>query len=334
MNRLLKTFHLSLAFAIVCATLISACGSSVTVTPAPTSTVPPTQPAPTEPPVPTEEPMPAIMLEDGYDRQVGLSEPAQRILSIAPSSTEILYAIGAGGQMVGRDELSDYPPEALDLPSIGTTYGDLNTEAIVALEPDLVMAAMINSPEHVQAIEDLGIAVFVLPNPSVFTDLYDILKTAGVLAGREDEAEELAEALEVRVEVVLETVEDAEPVLVYYELDGTDPTAPWTTGPGTFQDVLITLAGGENVASEIEFWGQISAEAIVARDPAVIIFEEAPWVPTTAEMIAERVGWGDITAVVEGAVYGIDSNLTARPGPRYVDALERMAMLLHPDLFK
>jgi iron complex transport system substrate-binding protein len=236
--------------------------------------------------------------------------------------------------MVGRDELSDYPPEAIDLPSIGTTYGDLNTEAIVDLEPDLVMAAMINSPEHVQAIEDLGIAVFALPNPSAFTDLYGILRTAGLLTGREDEAEALVEVLEVRVIAVLEAVEDAKPVLVYYEVDGTDPTAPWTTGPGTFQDVLITLAGGENVASEIEFWGQISAEEIVARDPAVILFEEAPWVPTTAEMIAERVGWGDITAVLEGAVFGIDSNLTARPGPRYVDALERMAMLLHPDLFK
>jgi iron complex transport system substrate-binding protein len=280
---------------------------------------------------PTTEP---ILLIDGFGRDVRIPEPAQRVVSLAPSSTEILFAVGAGAQVIGRDELSDYPPEAIEVASIGTTYGELNVEAIVALEPDLVLAAMINSPEHIQALEDLGIVVFVLPNPMGMDELYDVLEMTGRLTGHETESEDLVDQLEIRVETVIETLTDAEPVPIFYEVDGTDPNAPWTTGPGTFQDVLINLAAGENIASDIELWGQLSLEEIVARNPAVIVFSDSPWVTTTPESLAERPGWGEITAVVNGDVYGIDANWIDRPGPRYVDALEALANLLHPELFE
>jgi iron complex transport system substrate-binding protein len=305
--------------------------------------VEPTSPPPTEETVPTQTVVPTatqepttepILLIDGFGRDVRIPEPAQRVVSLAPSSTEILFAVGAGAQVIGRDELSDYPPEAIEVASIGTTYGELNVEAIVALEPDLVLAAMINSPEHIQALEDLGIVVFVLPNPMGMDELYDVLEMTGRLTGHETESEDLVDQLEIRVETVIETLADAEPVPIFYEVDGTDPNAPWTTGPGTFQDVLINLAAGENIASDIELWGQLSLEEIVARNPAVIVFSDSPWVTTTPESLAERPGWGEITAVVNGDVYGIDANWIDRPGPRYVDALEALANLLHPELFE
>ena len=317
--------------------LVSAC-SQATAT-----VVEPTSPPPTEEPVPTQtieltatqEPTPEpISFTDGYGREVSIPKPAQRIVSIAPSSTEILFAVGAAAQVVGRDEFSDYPSEAMEVTSIGTTYGELNVEAIVALDPDLVLAAIINSPEHVQALEDLGLVVFVLPNPMGMDELFAVLEMTGKLTGHETEAEDLVDQLEIRVETVLETLVGAEPVPVFYEIDGTDPNAPWTTGPGTFQDVLISLAGGENTASDIEFWGQLSLEEIIARDPTVIVFSEGPWVTTTPESVAERPGWGEITAVVNGDVYGIDASWIDRPGPRYVDALEALAKLLHPELFE
>lgn len=333
-----KHLRIVLRTSLLMLTLLASACSQATAT-----IVEPTSPPPTEETVPTQavppttahEPAPEpISFLDGFGREVSIPEPAQRVVSLAPSSTELLFAVGAGLQVVGRDELSDYPTVAIEVASIGTTYGELNVEAIVALEPDLVLAAMINSPEHVQALEDLGIVVFVLPNPMGMDELYDVIEMTGKLTDHETESEDLVDELEIRVETVIAALAGAEPVPVFYEVDGTDPNAPWTTGPGTFQDVLLNLAGGENIASDIEFWGQLSLEEIVSRDPAVIVFSEGPWVTTTPESFVERPGWGEITAVVNGDVYGIDANWIDRPGPRYVDALEALAKVLHPELFE
>ena len=281
---------------------------------------------------PTEDVYP-FTLVDGMDREVILTGPAQRIVSIAPSNTEILFAIQAGSQVVGRDEVSDYPPEALEVASIGSTYGELNTEAILALEPDLVLAATITSPEQVQTLDVLGIPIFLLANPVDFSGLLENISIVGILTGHEAEAEVLAEELDARIEAVTQKAADAERVSVFYEVDGTDPTAPWTTGTGTFQDVLIGLVGGENIAAEIAGWGQMSLEEIVTRNPRVVIFGEGSWVPTTVESFSDRSGWGQIAAVVDGRVHGIATNWVDRPGPRLVDALEQMAHMIQPDLF-
>jgi iron complex transport system substrate-binding protein len=278
--------------------------------------------------------MEAGVFLDGMAREVSLAQLPERILSIAPSSTEILYAIGAGPLLVGRDDLSDYPPEVVDLASIGSTFGDLNTEAIVALEPDLVVAARINSPEHIAAIETLNIPVYVIPNPLSFDDLFESLLAVGKLTGNEPGAQALIARLDARVDNVLDRVAGSEPVSVYFEVDGTDPTAPWTIGSGTFQDVIISMAGGENVAGDLELYIQLSLEELVERDAQVMIFSQADWVPTTPESVAARPGWGDITAVANGAVYGIDTNWIDRPGPRLVDALEATAAILHPTRFE
>jgi iron complex transport system substrate-binding protein len=283
---------------------------------------------------PTREPTPTlIVMRDGLGREVRLEGPAQRIVSMAPSNTEILFAVGAGDQVVGRDDISDYPPEAGTIASIGSTYGELNTEAILALEPDLVLAATITSPEQIQTLESLGLTLYLLPNPMTFEELFANIVTVGELTGRVDEAQALAEELASRVQAVTAAVEEVPRVPVFYEVDGTDPSAPWTTGSGTFQDLLIYMVGGENIADEIEGWGQISLEAIVTSDPAVIFFGSGAWIPTTAESLAARSGWGSIRAVQEGSVYDIDTNWIDRPGPRLVDALERMAQLVHPERF-
>jgi iron complex transport system substrate-binding protein len=284
---------------------------------------------------PTAEPTSAPMIiQDGLGREVQLEGPAQHILSMAPSNTELLFAIGAGGQIVGRDEISDYPPEAAAIASIGSTYGELNTEAILALEPDLVLAATITSPEQIQTLENLGLRLYLLPNPMTFDELFANVITVGKLTGHESEAQELAESLQGRVQDVTSAMEGVEPVRVFYEVDGTDPSAPWTTGRGTFQDVLIGMVGGENIAGEIDGWGQISLESIVTSDPAVIFFASGPWIPTTTDSLIARTGWESIRAVQDGRVYEIDTNWIDRPGPRLVDALERMAQLVHPEKFE
>lgn len=284
---------------------------------------------------PTGEPTAGpITVTDGLGREISLPEPARRVVSLAPANTEILFALGGGSLLVGRDDFSDYPPEALEAPNLGDVYGELNTEAVVALEPDLVLAAELTPLEQIDEIESLGVTVFALANPLDFEGLYANLESVGRLTGHEAEAAALAESLRARVEAVTERLAGVEPVSVYYEVDASDVNAPWTTGSGTFQQLLIEMTGGENVAADIQGWGQISLEELVARDPEVVIFGAGTFVPTTPESVAERPGWSDIAAVANGAVYSIDTDLTDLPGPRLVDGLEAMAKLLHPERFE
>lgn len=334
-NDLIKFKHLFAVASLMLFLALAACAPSAPEPATATSEPDKSTEAPGEPTA-TEalEVAQPIVLTDGMGREVVLEEPAQRIVSMAPSNTEILFAIGAGSQVIGRDEISDFPPEALDVTSIGSTYGELNTEAILALEPDLVLAATITTPEQVQTLESLDVPLYLLPNPMTFDELFENLQTVGVLTGREEQAQALVEDLSARVKAVVEKTTGADPVLVFYEVDGTDPTAPWTTGADTFQDVLIGMAGGENVAADIQGWGQMSLEELVTRDPRVIIFGEGPWIPTTVESLTARAGWSDISAVQEGRVYGLDTNWVDRPGPRLVMAFEQMAEMIHPELFE
>ena len=251
--------------------ILSACAPSQAGAPTEAPTEASNQPAPEV--AATNEPSPEpIMLTDSLGHIITLEAAAQRIISLAPSNTEILYSIGAGSQLVGRDEFSDYPPEASEVQSIGSTFGDLSPEPIVALEPDLVLAAAISPEEQIQTLLDIGLQVFVIANPTDFEGLYANIQQVGILTGHQADASALVDEMKTRVEAVTAAVEGSEPPKVFYEVDGSDPTAPWTTGTGTFQQMMFDLARGENISADIQGWAQLSLEEIVERDPAVIIF--------------------------------------------------------------
>jgi iron complex transport system substrate-binding protein len=330
---------------LIVALVLSACApgaapqsiatSAPTTAPASVPTLAPTT-APTAVTAPTATPAPEpIQLTDGLGRMVKLAAPAQRIISLAPSNTEILFALGAGSQVIGRDALSDYPAEAQAVTSIGSLLDKLNTEAIVAQKPDLILAAEINSPEQVKALEDLKLAVFWLPNPQRFEDLYTNLETVGKLTGRSSEATKLSESIKARYDAVTRKVTAAkEKPLVFYEIDGTDPTKPWTAGPNSFIDTMLTLAGGQNVGAALKDpFAQISSEELVAQNPDAILLGDALY-GVTVESLAQRPGWNSLRAIKNKQVFTFDDNLISRPGPRLIDGLEQMAKLLHPELFR
>jgi iron complex transport system substrate-binding protein len=273
-------------------------------------------------------------MSDGLGRTVTLNGPAQRIVSLAPSNTEILFAVGAGTQVAGRDESSDYPDETLSLPTVGGWSG-FSTESIVALQPDLVLAGGINTPELVASLESLGLRVYFLPNPATIEEMYANLETVGLLTGHEAETAALVEALKVRVAAVDEKIAAVtERPSVYYELDATDPTKPYTAGPGSFVDLLIQRAGGANVGAQLQGqWVQISLEELLILDPDMILLGDALY-GETPEKVAARPGWEVLSAVQDGRIYPFDDTLVSRPGPRLVDALEAMARFLHPGLFE
>ncbi len=301
-----------LLFTLLIVTLLAACGPARTSTPVATS----------------------ITLTDGLNRTVTLAGPAQRVVSLAPANTEILFAIGAGAQVVGRDEISDYPAEALALPTIGG-YSGFNLEAIVAIHPDLVLAGGINTPELVASLEQLGLTVYFLPNPTTLEEMYTNLETVARLTGHESETAALVESFKARVAAVDEKILPLSyGPTVYYELDATEPTKPFTAGPGSFVDLLIARAGGINIGAELQGqWAQISLEQLVVANPAIIILGDAAY-GETPEKVAQRPGWGTLAAIQTGQVFPIDDNLISRPSPRLEHGLEEMAKLLHPGAFK
>jgi iron complex transport system substrate-binding protein len=279
-----------------------------------------------------------LVLTDGLGRTITLAAPAQRIISIAPSNTEILFAIGAGPQLLGRDHDSDFPEEAKKLTDIGgsNVNDKLNTELILSLMPDLVLAADITPPEQIKALKDLSVTVFRVSNPTSLDGMYANLRTIAQLTGHEAEAETLITSLQARAKRVVDRVTTTqERPLVFYELDGTDTSAPWTSGPGTFIDTLITMAGGRNVGSTLKNqWAQISLEQLIEQSPDMIVLGDSVWGGVMPNLVKQRPGWGGIAAVENARIFPIDDNLVSRPGPRLVDGLEALAKLLHPELFK
>lgn len=312
--------------------LIGACSTPTvqpTAVPAPTT-------APTVVPTlaPTVAPSPApLTFTDGLKRTVKLSKPAQRIVSLAPSTTEMLFAVGAGKQVVGRDKYSDYPSETKSITALVDTFPKVNLESVVALKPDLVIAASIINQEQIKAMEDNGLTVFLVGNPKTFDDLYQTLVTVGQLTGHEAEAKKLSDGLKERVKAVNDKVKSVtKKPKVYYELDATDPLKPYTAGSDTFIDFLIVAAGGENAVT-LKNYAQISSEELVKQNPDIILLGDAKF-GITIESVGKRAGWSAIAAVKNNKVIAFDDDLASRPGPRLVDGLEIMAKVFQPELFK
>jgi iron complex transport system substrate-binding protein len=353
----MKIRYLAFCLTLVASLLVSSCAANASPTevsvnlPAATHTsLPANTPVPSIPTT-TSSPMPSvattatesptavqgpITLTDGLGNKLTLEKTPQKIISLAPSNTEILFAIGAGGQVVGRDEVSDYPEAAQQLPSVGGSFGQLDTEKIVSLQPDLVLAAAITPPEQIQALEKLNLQVYYLPNPTDLNSLYANLETVAQLTGHLPEAQKLIQSMKSRVEAVQQKVAAlSNHPLVFYELDSTDPNAPWTSGPGTFIDTLIDMAGGTNLGHILSSdWAQVNVETLIQQNPDIILLGDYTYGNVTPQDVMAREGWKDIKAIKDGQVYPFDDNLVSRPGPRLVDGLEALAKILHPDQFK
>jgi iron complex transport system substrate-binding protein len=316
----MKRFSTALTFLMAFAILLSACTASVPAVP-PADSAPQAQP---------------IVLTDSTGVEFRLDAPAQRIISLAPSNTEILFALGAGEQVIAREDFSNYPEAAASLPSVGGSMANYDLETTASLQPDLILASPLTPPETLQSLKEITPNVFVVPNPTELDGLYANLDAVGQLTGRTAEAAAMITDMKARAQVVFDKVNSVEDrPKVFYELDATDPSKPWTAGPGTFIDLLISLAGGQNIGSSLSGeWAQISQEALVVESPDVILLGDFTYGGITPEMVAARPGWESIQAVQNDRVLPFNDDLVSRPGPRLIDGLEEMAKAIHPDLFK
>ncbi|HKM39555.1 MAG TPA: cobalamin-binding protein [bacterium] len=272
----------------------------------------------------------SFTMVDDMDREVTMTRPG-RIISLAPSSTEILFALGLDDKVVGVDDYSDFPAAVETVAKVGA-YDNPSIEKIIALRPDLVLADSIHKTA-VQKLEELGIPVAVVFPRDLEGVLYSI-RWIGIAAGARDEATVLEGELSRRLDLIdnkLDDIPTDKRPWVYYELYS-DPLM--TCGPNTLSSELIVRAGGRNIAYDAATnYPEFSPEAIVSRNPDVIIFPDLHGTEAIqAEAIKARPGWSSIKAVQNSRLYAVDDDLIARPGPRIVEGLEQMVRCFHPDL--
>jgi len=252
-------------------------------------------------------------------------------VSHVPSITETIFALGLGEKVVGVSNYCDYPEEAKLKPSIGN-YFNPSIERIIELDPDLVLTD--GHSQSIIQLDSLGIKYMVL-QPEDLDGIFKDIELLGRVTGVEKKAKKLVTEMQNDVAYVLNQVKDAPRVKVFYIIDATDPNNPWTAGPGSLIDFLITMAGGENIAAKAQgAWVQFSLEAVVAADPEIIILPAKHGTAfTPPEALKEHPSWRETTAVKTDRIYVIDADLVDRSGPRIVQGLKEIASIIHPELF-
>lgn len=273
-----------------------------------------------------------LTITDASGLEFTFEQAPERIVTIAPSLTEIVFAIGLDDRIVGVSDLDNYPEEALDKPRVGDVYG--NAEALIAAEPDVVFAGLTVNGSILEGIRGLGLNVFTT-EPTTIDEVIDSILQIGVITDAQEQAEEVAAKMRADKQQVIDTVaglSEDEKKKVYIEY-----SPLWTAGKGSFMDELITLAGGINIASDLEPWAQISSEAVIEANPDVIIYADTTDYETgkpLVDSIRNRAGWGQLNAIQNDAIIGIDEDILSRNGPRITDALLEVAAGIYPDLFE
>jgi iron complex transport system substrate-binding protein len=293
----------------------AAAAVSATTTPATTAEA-------TSPPSSGEATFPVTI--DAANGSVEITAQPQAVISLSPTATEMLYAIGAGEQVIAVDDQSNHPPEAPMTDLSGFTP---NVEAISSYGPDLVVVA--DDPAGLtDALAPLGIPVLSLPAATVFDDVYTQLEQLGVATGHVGEAAEVVAGMQAQVdEIVAGLPETATPLTYYHELDNTF----FSVTSDTFIGQVYGLLGLQNIADAADPDGaaggypQLNAEFIITEDPDLIFLADVKCCGESAETVAARPGWADMTAVSTGAVVELDDDVASRWGPRIVDLLGQVS---------
>jgi iron complex transport system substrate-binding protein len=264
---------------------------------------------------------PAATEEATFPATVGdvtVDAAPERIVSLSPSATESLFAIGAGEQVEAVDQQSDYPE---GVPTTDLSGLEPNVEALLAYDPDLVIVD--TAPDELStALADLEIPLLVQPAAETFDDVYQQIRDLGTITGHVTEADEVATEVEGNIdELSASAPQPAEPLTYYHELDDTYYTAT----SATFIGRVYEAAGLENIADEVDDgsgYPQLTAEYIIGADPDLIFLADTECCDQSPETVAERPGWADISAVQNDGVVPMEDDIVSRWGPRVDDFLQ------------
>lgn len=270
-----------------------------------------------------------ITLKDKSGADVKIEKKPARIVSIIPSATEIAYAVGAGNEIVGVSNYDNYPADVTKKEKVGDLK--VNKEKVVSLNPDLVLADS-SGGEAIDALRKAGLTVLVTEAKNI-DEVYKSIELVGQATGHTEKAADIVASMKKDVQDVQEKVKsipDGKKPSVWIEVD----PSLFTAGKGTFIDDIVTLAGGKNIASDVEGWKQLSEEKVLERNPDVILNTYGYYDKEGAAKIMKRPTWQQVKAIQAKRVHTLDSDVVNRPGPRITQGLKEIARDLHPDLFK
>jgi len=255
----------------------------------------------------------SVTYTDSYGHQVTIDAEPQKVVSVSPALTEIVYALGAQDKLVGRTDYCDYPAEVSSIQSVGA-IDNPDTELIASLSPDLVIASSIFTEDSYNKLTELGIKVIVIKDETTINGMFDYVTTMGNILGKKDEAGKLVESMKADLEAVKANSVSSD-VTVYYCM-GYGEYGEYTAGGDTFINDIIVAAGAKNAAADISGW-TFSLEALIAADPDYIL------VPAWGyDAFIATAPYSELSAVKNGNVISVDNNLFERVGPRNIEAIK------------
>lgn len=266
-----------------------------------------------------------LTITDDASRTVTVKAEPQRIVSLAPANTEILFALGLGDKVVGVTSYDDYPAEVTDIAKVGDFAGP-NLEAVAGANPDLVLATTGVQADVIGKLEELGATVIAV-DPQTLDGVYSAIDEIAAVTNKQAEGEKVVGDMKTGIAEVEKAVAGEDKTTAFIEI-GQNPL--FTTGSGTLLDELITLAGGKNVVAEPGYV-PYSVEQLIKSNPAVYLATKGSSNDPAA--ITQRAGYSGLAAVKANRIAILDDSQVSRPGPRLVEGLRQIAKALHPDAF-
>ena len=274
-----------------------------------------------------------VTITDDLGVTVTIDKYPERIVSLSPANTEILFALGLGDRIVGVTEYCTYPEAALSKDKIGG-FSTINTEKIAVLNPDLLVAADGNSEETIAHLRELGYTIITVNADTIDTTLADI-RLIGKAAGVDSAAEELVSSMKDDLAEIAEKTKGAEKPTILHCM-WTDPL--WVSGSGTFQDEMISAAGGVNAAAAEGGWVALTMEKFLTMNPDIIVVDSGDGMGVGTDDALKNFFLKDsrmqsLSAVQNERVYVVNADIIDRGGPRIVEGVEALAEIAHPDIF-
>jgi iron complex transport system substrate-binding protein len=282
----------------------------------------------------TEQTAFPITIKDALGNKVVIGKKPEKIVSLIPSNTEIAFALGLGKEIVGVSDFDNYPKEAANKEKIGGV--DMNVEKIISLKPNLVLAhasSAHNSTEGIKQLKDAGVTVLIVNDAKNFDQVYDSIDMVGKATGETKKAEEIVKGMKDKLaDIKAKAAKIKNRKKVFVEVS----PAPeiYTPGKNTFMDEMISSINAVNIANDQEGWVKIDQEAMIKRNPDVIVTTYGYYVKNPVEQVLSRKGWENVIAVKNKQVIDINSDRVTRSGPRIIEGVEDLAKAVYPEVFK
>jgi iron complex transport system substrate-binding protein len=274
-----------------------------------------------------------VTIKDASGKDITIDKQPEKIVSLLPSNTEILFALGLDKEIVGVSDFDNYPEEAAKKTKIGGM--EFNVEKIVGLKPDLVLAhesGMSTAKDGLKQLEDAGIDVFVVNDATNFVETYESIETIAEATGTENEGDKIVKSMKddlADIQEKAKTVKERKKVWVEIS------PAPeiYTAGKGTFIDEMLQAINAENTAGKLEGWAKVSEEQPVVYNPDVVVTTYGYYAENPKEQVMARQAWKDVTAIKNKNIYDVHSDKVTRPGPRLIEGVEELAKAVYPEVF-